>query len=163
MQYETKDGQNIYDIVLKTVGRLEDTYALILQNPEISDIGYSFDNKSVTIDFIPPAPTTPPELVPKTNNIPSFYTIIGREGQSLYDICLMSTNDIGNIYKLMQDNNISNLNQANLLGKPFTFEVANIKDITVYNYFTQKSTVINTGEKINTGKSFDKSFDKSYL
>lgn len=163
MQYETRDGQTIYDIALQTVG-LENIYSFIRANSEITDINFSFDNKNLSTTFIPPPPVSPPELMAKITVAVTTKSIIGREGQSLFDITLMTTNDLGSIVQFSRDNNISNVNQTALLGKSFTFEIDSIKDISIYNYMVQKSTVISTIDpKIISGKSFDKSFDKSFL
>lgn len=144
MLYVTRDGQTIFDIALKTCG-LENVYAYIKSNPEITDINFSFDNKNLTTEFIQPPSATPPELMANAAVVVAAKLIIGREGQSLFDICLMATNDLGGLMQFIRDNNISNLNQASLIGKSFTFEIDNIKDAFVYNYLTNSRAVFNTG------------------
>lgn len=44
------------------------------------------------------------------------------KGQSLFDICLQTYGSLRYLFKLIQDNNISNLNQSIEPNTPFTFD-----------------------------------------
>ncbi|MES2382597.1 MAG: hypothetical protein V4538_16230 [Bacteroidota bacterium] len=70
-------------------------------------------------------------------------SIVATEGQSIYDLCLMTYGDFKYLYKLMQDNNIIGPNDINLSGKKINFNPILISDIGFFNLIQQK-------KKINT-------------
>jgi len=165
MQYAVKDGQDIYDIIINTSGSIEGVYALILANPTITNIDFNFNqNPNVVVSFPAPPSKRPADVSIKNNVDDPTGVIVGREGQSLFDICAMTTNNIDNIYEdIILKNGISNANQTYLIGKSFSFDKTKIKDIGLYNYLRTKATSISTIDPaILTGKSFNKSFNKSY-
>lgn len=142
MQYAIKDGQNIFDVILNTVADIEKMYAFLQANPQIENINYDLiDNPNVIVDYTPPLATRPPDLSVKVVNDSETATITGRDGQSLYDICLMTTNSIETIYAdLIQRNEISNINELELIDKSFNFSKNDILDIGLYEYFNKKAT-----------------------
>ena len=150
MQYATNDGESIFDIVLKTVGNLEKTYEFILANPQISNINFSFDNVLLITNYTPPTAVAPSNLLGKIKIAPTTGNVIGRDGQSVFDLCLMSTGNIGGIMQFLLDNNISNVNEDVLIGKPFTFNLDSVLDNIFYNKITTNNTVFNTGITIKT-------------
>lgn len=165
MEYSVQYGQTIYDIVLATYGRFEYTFKLIQENPFIDSLDYDFNaNPGAVISWdntfvIPPPPETNRDAE-AANEVTAF--IIATNGQSIYDLCLMTYGDLKYLYKLVQDNNILSLNDTNLSGKKITFNPTLIHDIGFYNFLAQKIKVINTIENTKTGKAYNKSFNISF-
>ena len=63
-------------------------------------------------------------------------------GQTVFDLCLQIGYPIENIYKLIQDNDIDNINETDLIGKTIYYDT----DFVTNFGFTE---VISTGEYIN--------------
>ena len=163
MQYETNDGESIFDIALKTVGSLEKTYSFILSNPQITNIDFSFDNKLVATKYIPSDSISPKDILGNTTTAVTTGKITGREGQSVFDICLMSTGDIGSIAQFLLNNGISSVDEDDLLQKVFTFKLDSVKDNLFYNSIVSKKTIFNTGIiKVAKKRTFNQSFNQSF-
>lgn len=147
MQHVVKDGQSIFDIAIKTIGSIENLYAFISSNPQITSIDYDFNaNPNQVLSFIQTAPVVPDILAIQNVITNNTGTIKGRYGQSLFDIVLMTTGSIDTMYSdLLITNNISEVNNQDISKVSFSFDKTKIKDVLVYNYFQKKSTIINTG------------------
>lgn len=66
------------------------------------------------------------------------------EGQSLFDVCLMTYGSLEYMYKLIQDNNIDSINENNLSQKEFTFDTSLINDSLLYSKNINTNTVYST-------------------
>lgn len=165
MNYSVQYGQTIFDIVLATYGQLEYTLKLVQDNPFIESLDYDFDaNPGAVIswdeNFVIPAP---PETDRNSDvSINEIAFIIATNGQSIYDLCLMTYGDLKYLYKLIQDNDIISPNDTNLSGKKITFNPTLIQDIGFYKHITNNNKVINTIENTKTGKAYNKSFNISF-
>lgn len=165
MIYKVQYGQTIYDVILNTYGRFEYVLKLIAENPFIDSVDYDFDaNPGAEISwdstFIIPQP---PEMDRNsTANSELSASIIATNGQSIYDLCLMTYGDLKYVYKLMTDNNIVSLNDTNLSGKKIIFNPTLKRDVVFYNFLLTKKKVINTLDNTKTGKSYNKSFNISF-
>lgn len=165
MNYKVLYGQNIYDVAMATYGSSEYVYKLIQDNSFVTGVDYDFDaNPGAVIVWdetlvIP----TPPEL-DQNSDVDDVNTasVIATNGQSVYDLCLMTYGDLKYLYKLMQDNNIVGPNDTNLSGKKITFNPTLIVDIGFYNFLGVKKKVINTIENTKTGKAYNRSFNISF-
>lgn len=89
-------------------------------------------------------------------------SIVATNGQSIYDLCLMTYGDLKYLTKLIQDNNIVSLNEGNLSGKTIIFNPNLINDIGFFNFLSNKKKVINTLDNTKTGKSYNQSFNISF-
>lgn len=163
MEYATRDGQNIFDIVLKTVGDIGKTIAFIQANPELESIEFDFSGaNNMILNYTPSAPVRPSEVANKITVESDSAYITGRFGQSLFDICLMTTNNIGSIVQdILIPNGVKNMNDTKLIGVRFDFNKSDIKDVGIYNYMKQKSTSIATVDK-SGGNSYNSSFNLSF-
>lgn len=161
MQYATRDGQNIFDIVLKTVGDLGKTIAFIQENPYIGSIEFEFeDSPNLVLEYTPSEPLRPSDVTNKIAVEEETAYITGRFGQSIFDICIMTTNEIGSIIQdLLIPNNILNL-KAKTLGVRFDFNKSDIKDMGIYNNMKKKATIISTLDK--SGGTYNSSFNLSF-
>lgn len=165
MEYKVKYGQTIYDIAILTYGKVEYIYKLIKDNPFIDSLDYDFDANPGAVIYWDES-----LAIPKSNELnanadvteKTLSTIIPVNGQSIFDICLMTYGDLKYLYTLLQDNNIVSLNDTNLIGKTIKFNPDLVQDIGVYNYLVQKpiATIENTNK--NTGKAYNKSYNISF-
>jgi hypothetical protein len=90
--------------------------------------------------------SSPAELT-QSSAIPSTITTLkGQEGQSVYDLCMMTYGDISQVYKLLQDSGISSINETALSQQLFTYDTSLISDTTFYNYLSAEGIIMNTGE-----------------
>lgn len=84
-----------------------------------------------------------------------------KDGQTLFDISLQLYGSIEYVYKIIEDNpTITNIHYPNLTGLSITYEEQGF-DLT--KYFKTNEISITTGyPEINTGHSFDESFNLSF-
>lgn len=160
------NGQDIFDAVINTYGNLDLTYKLIQENPIIENIDVDLNtlpNLSVVWDEIFDVP--PPAQIDSPKEVaPNFISkITAVQGQTLFDIGLMSYGTLDNLMKLLQDSQIDNPNSDNIAGHVFTFDNREIVDYQIFKNYISSGYIINTGEsERRTGKSFGLSFDNSF-
>lgn len=144
MNYLTRNGQTIYDLVLNTNGDLNKTYAVIQDNPTIKNIG------SVPVGLVvsyEASQVTPPSVSSITFSDPSTTEkYFSRNNQTIYDIVLMTYGDLNLTYKLIQDSNFSNLQTAPKPTNLFIFNPLQISDTVFSKYLSDNGIVINTGQ-----------------
>ena len=150
MQQEIKtlSTDDIFSIAEKTGYGIGYVYKLISENPFITDINYDFEaNPQRTIEYddsfsIP----KPPQLTTTDPGFDSslFFTAINN--QTIFDVVAQSYGDMGNLYKLLKDNNISNVNDTAITGKMFTFNGNNISDVGFFNSLIKRKLIISTGD-----------------
>ena len=56
-----------------------------------------------------------------------------QRGQSIFDLALLTYGSLDNVVKLMQSSDMRNINEEDLSGKSFSFEVENITDASFAN------------------------------
>ncbi len=144
LNYQTQNGQNIFDLVLNTNGNLNNTYALIQANTEIANI------ESVPIGIIvtyAPAPVTPPIIAsPGIPPIVSSAQFSSVANQNIYDIALQVYGDLNMTYKLIQDSNFSNLLTYPQPTTIFIFNPQLTTDAIFASYLSKNGIVINTAQ-----------------
>jgi len=96
-----------------------------------------------------PAELTQSSVIPST-----ITTLKGQEGQSVYDLCMMTYGDIGQLYKLLQDSGIDSINETALSQQLFTYDTSLISDTTFYNYLISDGIIMNTGEGSLAGYNY---------
>lgn len=89
-------------------------------------------------------------------------TYKAQNGQSLFDICLMTYGALDNLVKLVQDSLISSVSEEEVAGKNFVFESELISDVSFANAIKSNKKVFATAETPETGGSYDDSFDLSF-
>ncbi len=147
MNYYVTYGQTLYDILLATYGSSEYTLKLLKENPFIDSVNYDFDaNPGAVIswdeNFVIIAPPVLNISTVDEDSDTSYIT--ARQGQSIYDLVLMTYGDLKYTIKLLKDNNIVSLNNTNLSGKKIIFNPKLINDIDFYNHLNNKNKIINT-------------------
>lgn len=149
MQQEVKvlGGQNIFDLVLNTYKDLNLTYKLIQENPDIDSINFDFDNAAnVTILYDPGFSIPLPAPLNQSSSTPanSIKKLKLKEGQSIFDACLMTYGNLENIYKLLQDSGIDSINSKGLAQKALTYDSDIIEDNAVYETIKSNGFVFST-------------------
>lgn len=144
---------------MKTVGDLGKTIAFIQENPYLENIDFDFEGAAnIVLNYTPSDPVRPPEVSNKITVEDETAYITGRFGQSIFDICLMTTNNLGSIIQdILIPNDVINLN-SKTKGVRFGFNKSDIKDVVIYNHMKRKATSITT-EK---GNSYNSSFNLSF-
>lgn len=166
MLTEIRNGQTIYDVLLNTYKSLDLTYKLIQENPTIDSVDTDLDTLlgiSVSWDETFSLPLTAQIIFKQTEPENNIASIIATEGQTLYDISLMTYGNLDNFYKMLQDSQIDNSDTSRLRGLAFNFDKNLINDFQYYKNLVSTGYIINTGDsQAKKGKSFDLSFDKSF-
>lgn len=145
-------NQDLFDIANNIGYTIDNVYKLIKENPFITSINYDLNaNPGQVISYDSNFKVKKPQAIFQyASRIKSETgTIKAQNDQSLFDIALMSTG-IENVYKIIQDNNLSNINNTVLEGKFINFALKDIKDVGLYN----RGLVITTGESKDTTEYF---------
>lgn len=164
MQYAIKQGLDIFDVVLNTYGSLDCTVKLLQDNSDIlTSIDYDLTANPFTVveydeTFIAPQS---PEITPVTTDAITEISFVAKEGQSVYDLCLMSYGSLDRIVEFAQSMGFDSLNNSGLRGQAVVFSPEDIKDKALYNYFERKGITMRTLYSAGGG-SFDSSFDSSF-
>ena len=91
-------------------------------------------------------------------------TLVVKNGQSIFDIALMSHGAIDNLFLILQDNNFNSINDyltPKMVINYNTNDIVSRKNKFVIDI---NGWVFNTSDpKIISGESYDESFDNSYL
>jgi len=137
-------GQDIFDLANKIGYTIDNVYKLITENPFITSIDYDLNaNPGQVLEYDSNFKVNNPQVLyqlAKAASDPNR-SVVAKENQTLFDIALMSTG-IESIMKLVNENNISNINNTDLEGKMFNFSINNVKDRGFYN----RKLDITTGE-----------------
>jgi hypothetical protein len=141
--YVTKNNEDLFSIVNKTVGDLNNVYVFLK------------DNQYVTISNVPAllntkferVVSTPQIVKPIVNNLSNELFYESRNSQNIYDICLMTTCDLNNIYNLIKNFEFNSINNALNPGIIFNFNKKSIKDNIIKKYILDKKVIFNTGER----------------
>jgi hypothetical protein len=84
-------------------------------------------------------------------------------GQSLFDVCLNTYGTTDLLYKLLQDNNISDLDYTPVSGQVFTYDDSLIIDQGIQNFFNQTGVIYATDINIiNNGTQGDFNSDFNF-
>lgn len=71
-------------------------------------------------------------------------SINGLDGQSIFDIALMTYGSTEFLIKLLQDSNIDSINTGSVYGYSFTYDKNLISDVAVYNHMIKNNIVYGT-------------------
>ncbi len=152
-EYKTLFGQNIFDVVLSTYADLNLTYKLIEDNG-IKSIDFDLDTTpalSIVYEIIPKIPAEIKVKDPVPTSLIKILKAIN--GQSIFDIILMTYGSLDLSYKLIQDNGIDSVNIGSVDQILFSFDSTLIADNFVYlkninqsiNYGTLEIDVLPSG------------------
>lgn len=84
-----------------------------------------------------------------------------QNGQSIFDVCLMTYGTIDKIITLVKDSLLNSISDESLAGKTFPFESLLISDVALANSIKNNKKVFATAES-PVGGSYDDSFDLSF-
>lgn len=95
--------------------------------------------------------------------------LVSKNGQTIFDIALMTYGSLDSVYTLISQNEIDNINDPLPNQKSFTFDSSAIVDLTVYNAIATRLLIYNTDQNfnaidvpINTGGVYDDTYDVTY-
>lgn len=125
MVIEVRDGESIFDVLAKNNIPLDNLYEVLQDN------GISLESSVKTI-AVKEYPQIPPELKTPSNSTNSIGMIKVLEGQSIFDVCLMTYGSFENMYKLIQDNDIDSINDNEIAQKTLTFDKDSIYDTVLF-------------------------------
>lgn len=135
--YVTRNSEDVFSVVNKTIGDLNSVYIFLQENTSITlssvPIGITV-NYEVAV-FQPPAvnSNTPPQTIVSQN-----YS--SRQNQTIYDICLMTYTDLNKLYLL----NFNNITTPPLSGSIFNFNPTKIRDNILKNYVSDNKVIFAT-------------------
>ena len=137
-EYPVKQGETIYDVANRTYGSTDYVYKLIQDNG-ISNIDFDFSlNPGKVLTWDPSFKVLQAVDVASAPSVPvsPIKTIKALYGQSIYDLCLQAYGTLDFIFKFIQENQISNINDTNLSGNTFIFDSTITEENTNADYAT---------------------------
>lgn len=155
------DTESIYDLAIQTYG-LDFIYKLIQENNLDSIEAVLVSGEKISWDEtfnVTPSATLSQAPAVTPNPI---LMITAREGQTLYDVGIMTYGNLDTFYTLLQDSKIDSAEVSNIRGKVFTFDSRLIENFQLYKKRLASGYIINTGETVDRDASFDDSFDDSF-
>lgn len=125
-EYASNYGESIFEVAVKTYGSSEYIFKLIEDNPSVfENLGsLTITGQVIIWDDAYKISSAGLVAVPVVNDA----VIVGQWGQSLYDVCLQTYGSLNNLFVLMRDNEISNLNAQLLSQRVFTFDKRLVAD-----------------------------------
>jgi len=144
MIYQVQDGETLFDILLNTYNSFSQAGKLLQDNgltwdfdfASASGLKLSWDEKLKV--------SAPVTIISKKKAEPSPISYITAiEGQSIFDLVLMTYGDLNYTYKFITDNKISSINDTDLRGKTYFWDNTITKNIQFYKWlvFNQKIIV----------------------
>lgn len=163
MRYLVKSEDTIYDVALRTYG-LDSVYKLVQDN-DLVDIASLTAMQNIDFDetfIVALPPVVQAKATVKESNIK---TIIGRDGQTIYDICLMVYGSLENLYKLLIDSKIDSPNTGSLFNYSLTFDTEKQVDSMLYKHLNINKIVYNTSTNaLATDNYFEDGYiDENYI
>ncbi len=144
------NDKNIFDVALEVYGDISYAIKLVNDNTinlstnDITGLNLTFDETIKETKVIPPI---------KPNNTKSIFTT---DGQSIFDVAILTSGSMDSIFDLIQSNNITDINSTVTPNLQFTFSTEN-NNLT--KYFHLKDIVLNTSNpKYKKGKAFSIGF-----
>jgi len=94
--------------------------------------------------------TTPSEIgSPSAITSSTILYITSQNGQSIYDICIQTYGSLDLLYKLIQDNNLTNIDATLQPGTTLQWDSSLITDNSFYGYLQRNS--LNIGTALSNG------------
>lgn len=152
-----QQGLNIFDLANQTGYGIDYVYKLIKENPFITSIDYDFTaNPGYELVYDTTFVKKKPQIL--TQNVSKAVSDV-RESkcvadQSIFDICLQTYGDLNQLFKLIKENEIDSINEANFLGKSVKFTFSNVSDIGFFNMLSNNKIKIATSETKDSSINF---------
>ncbi len=160
-QYKILDGENLYIVANKLYGSVDYVMKIAIDN-SITDI--TEDLAGVTIEYDDTIKNEVMQtLVLKPKSVEDkTRTFKGRQGQSIFDICLITTGDLENIISLVKASSMENITDI-VNGVTFSYELTNN---AIKQYADKNGYVYSTGTELEQSRysGFTSAFDQqAYL
>lgn len=144
-EYTTGYQQDIFYVVNSTVGDLNNIYSFLVSNP-----GFYLNRVPVNATFnyeaVVDAPAVVASAAPPSLNV--AYSYNSSYGQTIFDVTLMTSTDLNQVFKLMVDSGFENVNTLPKANTTFIFD--NINDNILSNFLKNNGVVFNTGQNITS-------------
>jgi len=94
--------------------------------------------------------------------------LISRNGQTIYDIAIMTYGSLDYVYKIVQDNLLYNINDPVPSSKTLIFDKDLVIDLTVFNAIVNRGVIFSTDEDFSAvippivGRVFSQEFDLTF-
>ena len=136
IDYKIQAGQTIYDLGISTFGTLENLLQLLIQNPSLKNLDYDLNLIATQkIQFSEEyKQKKPAELILSTQINSDIKTLETKKGQSIFDVCLQAYGTLNELSRLLQDNNIYNLNEDDAGRKIINFSKSKVVDNFISDY-----------------------------
>ena len=132
-QLVINDNISIYDLALQTGYTLDYVYKLIQENsilqnvdtapPKLNTINYNNSFVPKVINKL---------TIDKSKAVSNYATLTKFDNDTIFDLVLKSYGVMDDVYKLIQQNNLTNVNDVVVNGKIITFTISEISDYSVY-------------------------------
>jgi len=157
--YTIKYGESIFDVSTKIYGNINNVFYLILLNPILDNVNNT-NITGLTINYVD-IPQS--RFITKTNEIfkPQKSVTI-KENQSIFDVSLQIYGNIEQVFDIVNNSEIDNINETEIKGITYKYDYNNTKFV---NYFSSKKVVITTLRKVTTEGIIDGNFvwDGTYI
>jgi len=146
--YTIKTPSDIFSLVMSVYGTLQQSCKLVSDNSGLipsfnSDIsslaGQALQYESTLVKTsLPPVSVIPTPPSPVTQ-----YNWTGREGQSIFDVCIQTYGILDNQIKLMNDNNVDFTVQV--FAQPYNYNSSMIANSSTWNRTTGVGVIFSSG------------------
>jgi hypothetical protein len=158
--YKVLDGETLQDVSVKLYGSIEYQYLLLNDN----NINISTNISGLTLKYNDSLISFVPNNVQANNVISTTQnSVIGVDGQSIFDVAIQTQGTMENVIELMDSNNIDFLTLNSVKSKLIIYYENKIKNRLIYNFMQNLGT--SAGSTITHkvgGGSFNGSFNGSY-
>jgi len=123
--HRTSQGQSVYDVVMSVYGSLDYIGQLLTENSNLAAIAYTLtDEPAVDIEYDADVIRNKPPVIFRTTTSEETTTQTYRamDGQSVYDVALMTYGSLDRLIELVNDSGFGSTNNTNLGGAGFTFD-----------------------------------------
>lgn len=148
LEYKVKDGQNIYDVASLVYG--SPSYAIKLAQDNYVAISQDLTGITLTYDSTI-KDTTAFSIRTRPEKETTGY-ITATDGQSIYDIVLMTSGSLESVFQFIQDNNIVSIGSGVQAGQEYIYTISKG---ALIDYFTKNRTIINTNVIGTDGEGID--------
>lgn len=143
MIYQVLDGQSIFDVLLNTYNSFELAGKLLQDNNLTPNFNFSNASGLQLVWDEKLKVSSPVTIISKAKPEPSAISYITAvEGQSIYDLVLMTYGDLSYTYRFINDNKISNINDADLRGKTYFWNNTLNQNVQFKKWLTANKKVI---------------------
>lgn len=123
--YRTQQGQSIYDVVIGVYGSIDHFAQLLTENAELATVAYTLtDASAIDIEYDADVVKNKPPVIyrPSASTTTTLRTYNGQDGQSVYDVAMMTYGSLDRLIELISDSSFGSTNNTNLGGVGFTFD-----------------------------------------